>query len=157
MISQTQRFRNAVVAAILGFAAILQITPLWAQSSGSAEHCRELVGTIGEGQGPGWGSGWIDLTPVQDFRKGDRLRIKVGRDAKKVFVQLLRNGTPPGSPIGIIGSAVKVPASREIDVRIPGSRHDIWQIAVHGGPRPFKMPIHPDNPPATLVSVCLLR
>ncbi len=157
MISQSQCIKNAIAVAIVGLAAFPPMTPSAAQSSSSPVQVRQLHGEPGEGAGPGFASGWIDLSPAEDFRAGDRLRILVGGTARRVLVRLLPRGVPPTLSAGILGAPVDVPASRQIEVEIADPKKDIWQISVHGGTHPFKVPLGADNGPATLVSVWLVR
>lgn len=105
-----------------------------------------------------WGSGWMDLAPPMDFKKGDKLRMHLGGSAEVVLVRLLPRGAAPESDTGIVGGALTVPKSRVIDVSLPLDRKQIVQISVHGGPNPWgRFPLGGANGPATITSIELLK
>ena len=134
-------------AALWGFGIFLAI-PL----AGSAEISdHPLSGETGSSLR--WGSGWIDLTTPTDFKKGDRLKLKIGGTAEKILVRLLPEGMDPGSTTGIVGDGIKVPESRIIEITLQQDHKRIGQISVHGGPNPWgKFPLGGGNGPATLLS-----
>lgn len=113
---------------------------------------QELRGPVGKSSQ--WGSGWIDLRTITDFKKGDTLQIKVGGIAKRVLIRLLSKEYYPDSPSGIEGDAREVPANRVITVVLESDHTQVKQISVHGGPNPWGLSsLGEDNGPASLISV----
>lgn len=116
---------------------------------------KPLTGTIGFSSR--WGSGWLDLEVVTDFRKGDRLRLTIGETADRILVRLLPKGVSPDESVGIIGGVVAVPKNRIVEVALDTDRKGITQISVHGGPNPWgRFPQGSGNGPATLEAVELI-
>lgn len=110
------------------------------------------------GSSPLWGSGWIDLAPPMDFKKGEKLKIRLGGSAEKILVRLLPRGAPSDSDTGIVGEPIMVPKSREVEVLLPLDRKQIAQISVHGGPNPWgRYPLGGGNGPATISSIELVK
>jgi hypothetical protein len=101
-----------------------------------------------------YGVGWLDLESFTDFKKGDRLKIKIGGTARKVLVRFLAKGVSPDSPDGIEGGPLQVPADRVLTITLSADHHRVAQISVHGGPNPWGIfPLGEDNGRATVVSV----
>jgi hypothetical protein len=118
---------------------------------------RLLAGEIGSSSS--WGSGWLDLATVTDFKTGDILRLHIGGTAGKVLVRLLPEGKFPDSSVGIVaGGAITVPENRIVEVVLNNDRKGIIQISVHGGSNPWgKFTLGSVNGPATLESATLVR
>ena len=135
-----------------GIALILAV-PLLAES---AEPNPKSIGGK-SGSSSRWGSGWLDLEPVTDFAKGDRLRLTIGGTATKIFVRLLPKGESPGESIGIIGGVMTVPNNRIVEVTLAADRKQIIQISVHGGPNAWNRSLGGGNGPATLEAAELIR
>lgn len=115
-------------------------------------HAQAIVGAIGSSSQ--WGSGWMDIAPAIDLKKGETLRIRIGGSAEKVLVRLLPRGVSPESDAGIAGGPIVVPRTRVIDVSLQQEHKQIVQISVHGGPNPWgKFPLGGGNGPASVVSV----
>ena len=105
-----------------------------------------------------WGGyGWLDINTLTDFIRGDRLRLRIGGTAAKILVRLLPNGIPPTSQQGLIGGAITVPNSRIVEIPLETNYRGIIQISVHGGPKPWNIPLGPNNGPATLEAAELCR
>ena len=118
----------------------------------SIAHAEVLQGTIGFS--PPHKSGWIDLSPMIDFRRGDRLRLKIGGSATKIVVRLLSRDMDPNTPSGIEGDAVDVPENRIVEMVLQQDRKNIVQVSVHGGANPWGLfPLGGGNGPATLLRV----
>jgi hypothetical protein len=101
-----------------------------------------------------WGSGWIDLSSVTKFNKGEKIRIKVGGTAKRILVRFLPKGESPDSAVGIIGgSPFEVPADRIVTFELRESHPSVVQISVHGGESPWSHHLGERNGPATLEKV----
>lgn len=105
------------------------------------------------GSSADYGSGWLDLATMGDFKQGTRLRLVVGGTAQKVIVRLLSQGESPDRPTGIVGT-FDVPSSRKVVVTPDGDFLNIVQVSVHGGPNPFGMfPLPGGNGPAFVTEV----
>jgi len=105
------------------------------------------------GSSADYGSGWLDLATMGDFKQGTRLRLIVGGTAQKVIVRLLSQGDSPDRPTGIVG-IFDVPSSRRVVVTLDGDFLNIVQISVHGGPSPFGLfPLPGGNSPAFVTEV----
>lgn len=101
-----------------------------------------------------WGSGWIDLSVTTNFKRGDRLRLKLGGTANKVIVRLLPNGASPDSPSGIEGGPLNVPPNRILDITLTQDHRNVVQISVHGGPSPWgRYSLGAGNGPVEVLSV----
>jgi hypothetical protein len=105
-----------------------------------------------------WGSGWLDLSTMMDFQKGDKLKLHIGGTAKKILVRLLTRGKAPDSPSGIVGGALNVPANRIVELQLDSDYKNIIQISVHGHSRPWNLyDLGPQNGPATLLKCELIK
>ena len=101
-----------------------------------------------------WGSGWLDLSGMVNFQKGDRLELQIGGTAKKVLVRLLAKGVSPDSPSGIVGGPINVPSNRIVELRLDSDYESIIQISVHGHSNPWGLyDLGAENGPATLLKV----
>jgi hypothetical protein len=110
------------------------------------------------GSSPDWGSGWLNLTTPMDFKKGERLQLKIGGTADSILVRLLAKGMPTNLSGGLIGGTFSVPKNRTIEVLLDTDRRGIIQISVHGGPNPWdEYPLGENNGPATIKSAVLIR
>ena len=78
----------------------------------------ELTGTLGEVSGSNWQSAYMDLKPVRDFNKGDRILVRVEGAAEWVKVRLLPETGNPAQPTGIVGPKIKVPAGGELEITL---------------------------------------
>ena len=88
-----------------------------------------------------------------DFKRGDKLRLRVGGTATKILVRLLSRGTDPNEPIGIVGGIVDVPKDRTVEIDLNTNFNDVVQISVHGGSNPWGLySLGQGNGPATLLS-----
>ena len=110
-----------------------------------------LSGTLGSSSD--YGSGWIDLNRITDFKRGDKLKIKVGGTARTVRIRLLPKGKDPNRPIGLIGGAIEVPINRLIEIELADDHSGVEQISVHGGPKAWSHKLGQDNGPAEIDSV----
>ena len=136
-----------------GLAFVLAVFVLAVSPVASAQ---PLAGPIGLSSQ--WGSGWLDLATPTDFRKGDRLRLKIGGTADKIVVRLLPKGNSPDSPVGVIGGAITVPPNRIVEVSLKSDKKGIIQISVHGGPNPWgRYPLGRGNGAAALKVAELIR
>lgn len=98
-----------------------------------------------------WGSGWIDLDRPIDFKRGHKLRLKLGGTAINIKVRLLPKGHSPDTTAGMLPGIMTVPDARIVEIDIQGDRPQVIQISVHGGPNPWgKYPLGGDNGPAIL-------
>lgn len=152
---RSQFIGRNLVASVICLVFALSISPVCAQTTSTANDSQELIGQPGfDSQ---YGAGWLDLAPAETFRKGDRLRIKIGGTAKKVLVRLRPSTIPPTSSFGIVGGPIAVPDDREIILTIPELRENISQLSVHGGKIAWDIVLGDNNGPAKVVSVYRLR
>lgn len=98
------------------------------------------------------GSGWLNLLTATDFRKGERLRIVVGGDAKKVLVRLLSDLNRRDQFEGVLATPIDV-INGIVEVKLKKDHPGTLQISVHGGAKPWGVALGRNNPGATLVSV----
>ena len=54
-----------------------------------ASNAAEIAGKLDQSAGSGWQSAYMDLDPPRDFKKGDRLVIRVEGSAEFVKLRLL--------------------------------------------------------------------
>src|SRR6266516_2992265 len=71
------------------------------------EDWQRIPGSVGASSK--YGSGWLDLAPATDFRKGEKMRLSVGGSASRILVRLLQSGSEPDDEVGILGD-YRVPA-----------------------------------------------
>jgi hypothetical protein len=134
----------------IAFGSVLAASLLVAVAA-VAQNWHRLPGEIGASSR--WGSGWLDLAPPADFKKGEKLRLTLGGSAAKVLVRLLARGDSPDDPSGVLGEYT-VPPSKVVEVALKDEYKTIVQVSVHGGPNPWgKYPLGPGNGPATLRTV----
>jgi uncharacterized protein YpmB len=101
-----------------------------------------------------WGSGWLDLARMMDFKKGDKLELQIGGTASKIIVRLLAKGVSSDSPSGIVGGALEVPSTRAVELELDSDYNNIVQISVHGHSNPWGLyDLGAQNGPATLLKV----
>ncbi len=102
-----------------------------------------------------WGSGWLDLDIITDFKEGDKLKLKIGGTAKIVLVRLLPKTSFPETSDGVVGK-FDVSENRTVVVNLECDRPAIKQVSVHGGPNPWgEYPLEEANGNATLKKVQL--
>jgi hypothetical protein len=100
-----------------------------------------------------WGVGWIELNKDTDFKKGEKLRLKVGGTATKILVRLLSDLSQDDDPVGIEGGVHDVPQDRVVEVVLSADYFGVKEISVHGNPEAWSWSLGKDNGPATLESV----
>ncbi len=97
-------------------------------------------------------SSWLDLEKVRDFKKGDRLRLKVGGTSKKIIVRFLSKKTDPNTPSGVDGDIIDIPQDRIIEIVLEENHNEVVQISVHGGTNPWGLFfLGPGNGSATIL------
>jgi TIR domain-containing protein len=99
-------------------------------------------------------SSWISLSPRQNLRRGQQLRLILGssleskkklakiKSAKIVLVRFLRDSDDANEPIGIVtpsGIAIPDGKDRAIEITIPADFDRTRIISIHGGPEPFNV------------------
>jgi hypothetical protein len=118
-------------------------------NTNKSECWQRVAGQIGYSEQ--WGSGWLQLSTVSDFKRGERLRLLIGGSAQKVVIRLLSKGESPDGPSGVFGT-FNVPPDRYVVATLDGDYQNVFQLSVHGGPRPWNMfPLGGGNGPATLI------
>jgi len=113
----------------------------------------QLSGSIDQASGPGWQSAYMDLDPPCDFKKGDRLVIKVEGSAEWVRVRLLPQNGSYSSPTGLVGEKTKVPAGGKLNILLKEDRPKVKQISVHAGKSAWNEPLNTGGGEVKLVSV----
>ena len=115
------------------------------------------VRLIGEpGMSQKWGAGWLALAEPINFKKGDKLRLKIGGTAKTILVRLLPKNEFPDLPVGIVTDLIKVPIDRIVEIELGQPYEGIIQISVHGGSQAWHYNLGGDNGPASLYFVELI-
>jgi hypothetical protein len=111
-------------------------------------------------------STWIWLSSRWDLRKGQRLRLILGRPAgprkktaKKVVVRFLRDDDDESKPVGVITpTGISVPEDRVLDVAIPADFANVRVISIHGGENPWKrFPLGKNNGLPVLIRAELIE
>ena len=115
----------------------------------AAPEWKQLKGTAGSSDR--WGSGWLDLETVRDFKEGTQLRLQLGGTAKTVAVRLLGVNQSPDDKAGIVGQ-YDVPNDKLLTVRLGADYERVKQISVHGK-YAWNLYGGPKNGPATLLKV----
>jgi len=105
----------------------------------------ELAGTPDQSAGSNWQSAYMDLDPIRDFKKGDRIVIRVEGSAEWVKVRLLPKNGNPSQPTGIVGSKLKVPAGGKLVVDLAEDRPRVRQISVHAGKEAWGEVLNPNG------------
>lgn len=112
-----------------------------------------LTGTIDQASGAGWQSAYLDLEPPRDFKKGDRLVIKVEGSAEWVRVRLLPQNGNPSQPTGLVGGKTKVPAGGKLEFTLNEDRPKVKQISVHAGEKAWSETLNARGGEARIISV----
>lgn len=103
----------------------------------------ELAGKPDQASGPNWQSAYMDLDPVRDFKKGDRVVIRVEGSAEWVKVRLLPQNGNSSQPTGLVGTKMKVPAGGKLEIILREDRPRVKQISVHAGKEAWGEVINP--------------
>ncbi len=119
----------------------------------TAATAQAVDGKIGSGSGPGWQSSWLELSTPADFKKGEKLAIKVDGTAENVLIRFLPKSSDPGSPAGVEGKSRKVPSDKLIPVVLERDHKNISQISVHGGTSAWSTQLGANNGAVTIVSI----
>jgi hypothetical protein len=115
----------------------------------------EVTGTIDQASGPSWQSAYIDLDPPRDFKKGERLVIRVEGSAEWVKVRLLPQNGKAEQPTGVVGSKIKIPAGGKLELTLREDRPRVKQISVHAGKEAWGEVINPKGGEVKILSVDL--
>lgn len=127
---------------------MLVLTLVWIHPAFS----ESLKGRVGASSQ--WGSGWIDLEVMANFKRGDKLKLRVGGTATSIVVRFLSKGDNPNDPVGIDGGIVKIPENRVTQITLNEDHKNVVQVSVHGGSNPWNLyPMGGGNGPATILSV----
>ncbi len=113
----------------------------------------ELAGKPDHASGSNWQSAYMDLVPVRDFKKGDRIVIRVEGSAEWVKVRFLPESGNPSQPTGIVGSKMKVPAGRKLMVTLRKDRPRIKQISVHAGKEAWGEVLNPKDGDIKIIGI----
>lgn len=127
--------RSFVTSSII---AITLLIPL-------ASNAAEIAGKPDQSAGSGWQSAYMDLDPPRDFKKGDRLVIRVEGSAEFVKLRLLPQTGNPSQPTGVLGAKIKVPPGGKIEVTLADAHPKVKQISVHAGKEAWGEVINPNG------------
>ena len=105
----------------------------------------EVSGKTDQASGPGWQSAYMELDPPRDFKKGDRLVVRVEGSAEFVKVRLLPQSGNASQPAGVVGSKMKVPAGGKIELTLNEVRPKVKQISVHAGKEAWGEVLNPNG------------
>lgn len=124
------------------FSAVTMLVALFAQPASNAE---DIAGKPDQAAGSGWQSAYMDLNPPKDFKKGDRLIIRVEGSAEYVKLRLLPENGNASQPTGVLGSKMKVPPGGKIELMLTEARPKVKQISVHAGREAWGEVINPNG------------
>lgn len=113
----------------------------------------ELSGKPDQASGSNWQSAYMDLDPVRDFKKGDRIVIRVEGSAEWVKVRLLPQSGNPSQPTGIVSTKMKVPAGGKLSVTLREDRPQIKQISVHAGKEAWSEVLNPKGGEIKIIGI----
>lgn len=114
-------------------------------------HWQTIGGKIGKSDR--WGSGWIVLDNMMDFKAGCHLRLNIGGTANKALIRFLEQGESPDEPVGI-DQVIIIPKNRVVEIEVKNNYHNVIQVSVHGGPNPWGLyQLGGGNGPASLLRV----
>jgi len=111
----------------------------------SVANAEEIAGRADQASGAGWQSAYMDLDPPRDFKKGDRLVIRVEGSAEYVKVRLLPQAGNPSQPTGVVGGKMKVPPGGKIELTLNEVRPKVKQVSVHAGREAWGELINPNG------------
>src|SRR5271157_126084 len=112
-----------------------------------------LHGSIGKASGPNWQSAYMDLDPPRDFKRGERLQIKLQGTAEWVRVRLLPHDAKPEQPTGLIGEKMRVPPGGVLEVVLQKDYPRVKQVSVHAGKEAWGELIDAKGGEAIIVSI----
>lgn len=132
-----------------------RVGPKTLVTSGDSNNAIQVVDLRGvPGSDARSSSAWISLSPYQNLKRGQRLRLILGSGvvskehgrketaAKKVLIRFLRDGDDANEPVGIItpnGISIPLGTDRVLEVTIPADFNQTETISIHGGPEPFNI------------------
>lgn len=113
-----------------------------------SQNWQRLPGKVGSARNSN--SGWLDLLPKRDFKRGEKIRLTIGGSAARIVVRLLPEGSDPNDEVGILGD-YQVRQNRVVEIQLNDDHKAVVQISVHGGPNPWNnWSLGGGNGPATL-------
>lgn len=124
------------------FSTVITLLALSAPIASSAE---EIAGRPDQAAGPNWQAAFMDLNPPKDFKKGDRLVIRVEGSAEYVKVRLLPENGNASQPTGVVGSKMKIPPGGKIALTLMEARPKVKQISVQAGREAWGEVINPNG------------
>lgn len=136
--------KNLFSIAIIATIAVLVYAPACADP---------LQGSIDQASGPNWQSTYMDLDPPRDFKRGERLQIKLQGTAEWVRVRLLPHDAKPEKPSGLIGGKMRVPPGGVLEVVLQKDHPKVKQVSVHAGKEAWGELLNPKGGGAEIVSI----
>src|SRR5690242_5112872 len=112
-----------------------------------------IGGSPNQASGDGWQSAYVNLDPPRDFLSGEKLRIRVHGSAEWVRVRLLPTDGKPDSPVGLIGTKMKIPSNEVLEVNVETDHLKVRQISVHAGKLAWGESLNPTGGDVEIVSI----
>ena len=140
------------------FVILFATAHMWVSAGGGAAQAMvSLAGT--RGQSDEFHSAWLNLDPVQTFKDGDELVIRVAGSANNVLVRLLGRDMDPNHWEWLIGFDHASPTDRILRVVLDRDYTNVMQISLHGGANPWDLspPFPPNNGNPVILSVSVVR
>jgi hypothetical protein len=119
----------------------------------AATYGTPLQGSIDQASGSGWQSAYMALKPAHDFKKGNRLQIKLQGTAEWVRVRLLPEGANADKPTGLLGGKMRVPTGGIVEVTLKKDYPKVKQISVHAGKEAWGELLNPKGGEVEIVSI----
>jgi hypothetical protein len=119
----------------------------------ASAYAEPLQGSIDKASGAKWQSSYMDLNSPRDFKKGERLKIKLQGTAEWVLVRLLPQDASPEQPTGLVGEKMRVPPGGEIEVTLQTNHPKVKQVSVHAGQEAWGKLLGAKNGNAYIVSI----
>ena len=119
-------------------------------------YAEQLKGPIDQASGPKWQSTYMDLNPPRDFKKGERLQIKLQGTAQWVRVRLLPQHAREDRPTGALEGKMRVPPGGVLEISLRTSHVGVKQISVHCGKEAWGESLGEKNGEAEIVRIDVL-
>ena len=119
----------------------------------ASAYAEPLQGSIDQASGTNWQSSYMDLNSPRDFKRGERLRIKLQGTAEWVLVRLLPQDGKADKPTGLVGEKMRVPPGGELEVTLQTDHPKVKQVSVHAGKEAWGKLLGTKNGDAQIVSI----
>jgi hypothetical protein len=98
----------------------------------------------------------MDLDPPRDFKRGERLKIKLHGTAEWVLVRLLPRDAKADRPTGLIDEKRRIPPGGEVEVTLQTDHLQVRQVSVHAGKEAWGKSLNTKNDEVQIVSIDVL-